>query len=91
MRQTNTERHPVSQRRFIDPPHPASRFDSGNGNGTIRKSPRGKTLDHPILDGASESWHAEHDVENPWRGVDDPGLVVHPARQRRRKRRWFWE
>lgn len=91
MKQAITERQSTPPQRFVDPPHPASRFDSGNGNGTILRSPTGATLDHPILDGATESWHAEHDVENPWRGVADPALVVHPERKRSRKRRWFWE
>lgn len=91
MKHTRTERYTAQRVHFQDPPRPESRYDSGSGNGTIMRWPPGKTLEHPILDGATQSRHAEHDVENPWRGVDDPGLIVHPWWSRRRKWRWFWE
>lgn len=91
MKHSSTERYLTKHDHFVDPPRPASRFDSGSGNGTIMRWPPGKTLEHPILDGATQSREAEHDVENPWRGVSDPGLIVHPWRVRTHKHRWFWE
>ncbi|WP_449278979.1 hypothetical protein [Leucobacter sp. GX24907] len=48
-------------------------------------------MDHPVLDGAIGDARIEHGVENPWRGLDDPALVVHPRWKRRRGWHWFWE
>lgn len=62
--------------------HPPSRFDSGDGQGTSRGAKRGtRALEHPILDGASESDEIEHEAENPWRGLVDPALKRHPERR----------
>lgn len=64
--------------------HPPSRFDSGDGQGTSHGAPKGeKLLEHPILDGSSESDEVEHEVDNPWRGLADPSLTRHPGRRRR--------
>lgn len=57
-----------------EPPHAASRFDAGTGQGTISRIPAGKTLDHPILDGSTESRVAQGFTENPFRGRRDPAL-----------------
>ena len=63
--------------------HPPSRFDSGDGQGTSRGAKRGtRALEHPILDGATESDEIEHEAENPWRGLTDPALKRHPERRR---------
>lgn len=91
MKHASTERHPSTPSHFMDPPHEASRYESGNGHGTVRRWPSDKTLEHPVLDGATGSSEAEHDVENPWRGLSDPGLIVHPGHSRRPKWHWFWE
>lgn len=76
---------------YVEPVHEASRFDAGNGQGTITKWPEGDTLEHPVLDGSTQGSRAEHDVDNPWRGLDDPALIRHPWWKRTGKRRWFWE
>lgn len=34
--------------------HDATATEASNGQGTVRRSPRGLTLDHPILDGSTE-------------------------------------
>ena len=75
---------------YLEPGHIASTRDSGNGQGTYRRWAGGKTIDHPVLDGATQSWKSEHDAENPWRGLSDPGLIVHPAWKRHEKWNWFW-
>lgn len=61
-----------------DAPHEATRYESSDGRGTISKLPSGDTQDRAVLDGASESTAAEKDVDNPRRGMSDPGLVRHP-------------
>ncbi len=77
--------------RYVEPKHAASRFDAGNGQGTISKWTEGKTLDHPVLDGSTQGWKAEHDVPNPWRGLEDPALTRHPEDKRRGRWHWLWE
>lgn len=57
-----------------EPPHAASRYDAGTGQGTISRIPQGKTLDHPILDGATESKVSQSFTDNPFRGRRDPAL-----------------
>lgn len=61
-------------------PHPASRTDAGNGQGTVSGPPHGETQDRPVLDGSTQSREAEREVDNPWRGVYNPELVRHPDR-----------
>lgn len=61
-------------RRTHESPHEASRFDAGTGQGTVSKLPGGKTLDHPVLDGATESGEAQRATLNPYRGRRDPAL-----------------
>lgn len=58
-----------------DEPHEATRYDSGTGQGTVSGPPKGETQDRPILDGATQSQAEERAVENPRRGMEDPGLV----------------
>lgn len=57
-----------------DAPHPASRFDAGTGQGTYIRRPTGPLLEHPVLDGATESPAAQHATENPFRGHRDPAM-----------------
>lgn len=61
-----------------DEPHEATEHDAGDGQGTVTESPSGETLDHPVLDGSTMSDEAEREVDNPRRGMSDPGLVRHP-------------
>ncbi|MFC5337704.1 hypothetical protein [Leucobacter denitrificans] len=84
------ETTPAAKKPYLEPGHAASMRDAGNGQGTYRRWSGGKTIDHPVMDGATQSWKADHDSENPWRGLTDPGLIVHPAWKRREKRNWFW-
>jgi len=65
---------------LVERPHPATRYDAGNGQGTVHRWPQGATQDRPILDGSTQSAVAEREVENPWRGLEDPGLIRHPDR-----------
>lgn len=55
-------------------PHEASRYDAGTGQGTISRMPTGETIDHPVLDGATETDEAQRSTENPFRGRRDPSL-----------------
>lgn len=71
------QRTPVSQTNRTsrrEPPHAASRYDAGTGQGTISEIPSGKTLDHPVLDGSTESRVAQSSTQNPFRGHRDPAL-----------------
>lgn len=75
-----------------DPPHPASRFDAGTGQGTV-SGPRWDTelLEHPVLDGSTQSAEAEASVPNPYRGRNDPALVrLQPALNNTSTRRWLY-
>ena len=91
MKRTIAKKVPPATSRYVEPTHAESRFDAGNGQGTITKWPEGKTLDHPLLDGSTQDWKAEHDVSNPWRGLDDPALTRHPEDPKRGRWRWFWD
>lgn len=59
-------------------PHGESAHEAANGEGTISHSRHGETLDHPVLDGSTESYVAEAEEQNPRRGMEDPGLIRHP-------------
>ncbi|MBP1326180.1 hypothetical protein JOF28_001412 [Leucobacter exalbidus] len=59
---------------FHEPPHAASRFDAGTGQGTILKMPTGTKLEHPVLDGSTEGRVAQSATINPFRGLPDPAL-----------------
>lgn len=63
----------------FETPHPATRYDAGNGQGTIHAWPHGKTQDRPVLDGSTQDREIEAEVDNPWRGIDDPGLIFYPG------------
>lgn len=56
-------------------PHEPTKTDAGNGRGTVSGKTEGETLDHPILDGSTLSDEEERQVENPRRGMSDPGLI----------------
>lgn len=58
--------------------HEATDTEASNGEGTVSKSPKGETLKHPVLDGASLTDEEEKEVVNPWRGKEDPALIRHP-------------
>ncbi|MGO3148235.1 MAG: hypothetical protein ACTIJ6_11220 [Leucobacter sp.] len=91
MKRTTVIKYQSPNRPYIEPVHVSSAHDAGNGHGTVRRWPPGKTLDHPVLDGSTQSWKSDHDTENPWRGLNDPGLIVHPKWGRKAKWHWFWE
>lgn len=71
---------------LVEKAHPASEHDAGNGQGTVHGWARGMTQDHPILDGSMQSAEAERQVDNPWRGIEDPALTRHPGRVRHGER-----
>ena len=74
-----------------DPPHPASRYDAGTGQGTVTGPPYGAALqERPILDGSTESAESEASVPNPYRGVSDPARVFRqPSVNSTGTRRWL--
>lgn len=51
--------------------------DAGDGQGTVSGPPAGEVQDRPVLDGSTMSDEAERSVDNPRRGMEDPGLVRH--------------
>lgn len=57
--------------------HPATEHEASNGAGTV-SSPKGETLDHPVLDGSTEDYGLEGVEKNPRYGQEDPELVRHP-------------
>ncbi len=59
-------------------PHEADRLDAGNGQGTVSGPPDGETQDRPVLDGSTQGDEAERSVENPRKGMEDPGLIRRP-------------
>lgn len=61
-------------------PHVHDRTHAGDGQGTTTSIDDEETLDRPILDGSSMTEAEEHDVDNPWRGLEDPALSRHPER-----------
>lgn len=76
---------------LVEYPHEASRFDAGNGQGTVSGPPLdGGVLEHPILDGSTQRPAAEADVPNPYRGVDDPATIAkQPALNDAGSGRWL--
>ena len=56
-------------------PHEATEFDAGNGQGTVSGPPKGDVQQRPVMDGSTQSAAEEHSVDNPRRGMEDPGLV----------------
>lgn len=74
MGDASNEESPVVRDPSHEAPHPASRFDAGTGQGTLSEIPQGKTLDHPVLDGATESSAAQGATRNPFRGHRDPAM-----------------
>lgn len=59
-------------------PHKGDKHDAGTGQGTVSQSPEGETLERPVLDGSTEGKESEREVDNPWRGLEDPALIRHP-------------
>ena len=43
-------------------PHHATRTEAPNGEGTVHPSREGATLDHPVLDGATEYYGDDAEV-----------------------------
>lgn len=56
-------------------PHGATNTEASNGEGTVHESPKGETLDHPVMDGSTLSDEEEREVVNPRRGMEDPALI----------------
>lgn len=59
-------------------PHSPDKTHAGDGQGTTTSIHEEGTLERPILDGSSMTDEEEHDVDNPWRGLEDPALSRHP-------------
>ncbi len=79
---------PTAERHIEDPHehppgvHEATRYDAGDGQGTVSGPPYGRaTQDRPVLDGSTLSREEEREVVNPWRGIYDPELRRHPAHE----------
>lgn len=74
-----------------DPPHAASRFDAGNGQGTVSGPPHdGPLQERPVLDGSTQSYTAEASVPNPYRGETDPAQMIdQPALNSTNTNRWL--
>lgn len=81
-------RHSVA---YTDPVHEESTLEASNGLGTSQGPPLdGGELNHPILDGSTQSDLAEATVENPHRGQIDPALITRqPALNRTSSTRWI--
>lgn len=72
---TNAQQDPDAQPPVREP----SRFDAGDGQGTSSGPPKDVDVqERPILDGSTEPDTVEREVENPRRGMEDPGLIRHP-------------
>lgn len=86
---------PDSQERLAEeipePPHTASRFDAGTGQGTVTGPDYGEALqERPILDGSTQNDFTESTVPNPHRGQVDPAAVHHqPALNSTSTNRWL--
>lgn len=86
---------PDSQERIAeehpDPPHAASRFDAGTGQGTVTGPPYDSDFqERPILDGSTQSPAAEASIPNPYRGETDPAAVHRqPALNSTSTNRWL--
>ncbi len=86
---------PDSKERLLeespDAPHSASRFDAGNGQGTVSGPSWGQsTQDRPILDGSTQDPSAEASVPNPHRGQSDPATIGRqPALNSTKTDRWL--
>ncbi|MFA5606164.1 MAG: hypothetical protein WDA07_03090 [Leucobacter sp.] len=87
---TDAERYTAARLPHVEQPHEGTITEAPNGHGTYRAWPPGKTLNRPVLDGSTQSSDYERDVDNPWRGFDDPGLIVHPEWGRTQRPRWLW-
>lgn len=71
---TKTSSATAAANSMREAPHLATRYDAGTGQGTIMRIPKGKTLEHPILDGSTEGRSAQLHTVNPFRGRRDPAL-----------------
>ncbi|MBN9612698.1 MAG: hypothetical protein J0H64_04415 [Actinobacteria bacterium] len=76
--QTRAEQAAVPHGHPVEKPRTASHYDAGNGQGMVHRWAEGPTQDRPVLDGSTQSAEAEREVDNPWRGIDDPGLIFYP-------------
>lgn len=59
-------------------PHHATDTEAPNGEGTAHPQSTGETLNHPILDGATEDYSDGNEELNPRLGMEDPELIRHP-------------
>ncbi|MBL5973105.1 MAG: hypothetical protein D3X82_04820 [Candidatus Leucobacter sulfamidivorax] len=76
------ERRPEDPHEHPHGVHEATRYDAGDGQGTVSGPPYGTaTQDRPVLDGSTLSPEEERGVVNPWRGIYDPELRRHPAHE----------
>lgn len=75
-----------------EPPHPATRFDAGTGQGTVTGPPHDSPLqERPILDGSTQNYFAEATVPNPNRGESDPAqMKEQPALNSTNTNRWLF-
>lgn len=75
-----------------EPPHPATHFDAGTGQGTVTGPPHDSPLqERPILDGSTQNYVAEATVPNPNRGENDPAQMKHqPALNATNTNRWLF-
>lgn len=75
-----------------DPPHAATHFDAGTGQGTVDGPPYDSPLqERPILDGSTMNEAAEATVPNPYRGQADPAAIKRqPALNSTSTNRWLF-
>lgn len=75
-----------------EPPHPATHFDAGTGQGTVTGPPHDSPLqERPILDGSTQHYVTEAAAPNPNRGESDPAQVKHqPALNTTNTNRWLF-
>lgn len=66
-------------------PHHADDTHASDGAGTVNTPLGGETLDHPILDGATEYYGQEEEGEDPRYGEEDPALIRHPETGKKSK------
>lgn len=73
-----------------EPPHPATEFDAGTGQGTVHPPRTGRLQQRPILDGSTQDSVTESTVPNPHRGQEDPAMMKRqPALNSSSTDRWL--
>lgn len=66
-------------------PHDNDATRASDGAGTVNTPLDGETLDHPILDGATEHYGQEEEAQDPRYGEADPVLIRHPDKGKKSK------